>query len=247
MGKKRIILLGRGNLGAFCFCALNNLLFDVCGIVSNTKGTGHNEPLLYYTAMRCNIPFISNEERNEDKIWQLIWDKKVDYLLSIQHIWVLSEELLDMVKGAYNLHNAKLPEYKGYYSISHAILNGDKTYISTIHHMAPKVDSGDIICEIETPIDDNDTALSLYEKTMKNCEILVDRFLTRLANYDGPEIDTLPRKEIIGEGKFYNKASLDKYKVLTPDKITKTIVCAMYFPPQTARVKIGEDTYAISL
>jgi methionyl-tRNA formyltransferase len=240
--EKRIILLSRGGLGDFCFHVLQELSFDVCGIVSNTRGTGYNAPLLHLAAGVNKIPFIPNEERNEDKIWQLIWDKKVDYLLSVQHVWVLSEQLLDMVKGAYNLHNAKLPEYKGYYSISHAILNGDKTYTSTIHYMVPKVDSGDIISEVETPIDDADTALSLYKKTIKNCEVLALELLTRLETDE-----VLPRRKIIGEGKFYNKASLDQYKILTPDQITKPIVRAMYFPPQTAKVSIGGETYALSL
>jgi len=217
--------------------------FKVCAVVSNDSiVSGLGEPLLYQEAKKDNLMFISNDQRNEDRILSVIKEKHVDYLLSVQHIWVLSKNLLDAVKEAYNIHNAKLPEYKGYYSISHAILNGDKTYTSTAHYMIPKVDSGDIIFEKSVPIEENDTAKSLYDKTIESCKFLADKLINHVAN--GWEI---PRKKIEGEGKFYNKASLDKYKVMEPEQITKQIVCAMYFPPQTARIKLKGETYALSL
>jgi len=188
------------------------------------------------------IPFIPNNTRNEDKILKVIRDNNVDYLLSVQHIWVLSKKVLDSVRGAYNLHNAKLPNYKGYYSISHAILNEDKTYTSTIHYMAPKVDSGDIIFERTIPIKSNDTALSLYSKTMLSCSNLVELLLFYI---DGNK--KLPRRKMYGMGQFYDKKSLDGYKVVEPEQVTNKVVRALYYPPQTARVKIGGNTYGISL
>jgi len=189
-----------------------------------------------------NVHFIPNNTRNENKILKVVKDNNVDYLLSVQHIWVLSKNVLDSVQGAYNIHNAKLPNYKGYYSISHAILNGDKVYTSTLHHMAPKVDSGDIIFERKIPISPSDTALSLYNRTMVSCSNLVKLLLSYIDNHKN-----IPRRKMCVGGKFYDKASLDPFRVVKPEQVTNKIVRALYYPPQTARVKIGGNTYGLSL
>jgi len=156
--RKRIILLSRGELGLYCYHLLKRYGFEVCAVVSNNSYAHLSQPYLFSQAIIDDIPFVSNDKRNEEELIRIIKAKKVEYLLSVQHIWVLSKKVLNLVKGAYNIHNAKLPNYKGYYSISHAILNGDKTYTSTVHYMAPKVDSGDIIFEKTIEIAQTDTA-----------------------------------------------------------------------------------------
>ena len=190
------------------------------------------------------IKFISNAKRNTDLLLQAIKENSIDVLISVQHIWILPKSVLNAVDfKAFNLHNAKLPEYKGYNSISHAIINGEDEFFSTIHWMDAKVDSGDIIIEKKNKIYQNDTALSLYKKTIESSVVTFRKLLRFIIH------DDIPRKNISQGGYFYGKNDLDSLKFLQlndhPDHISR-IVRASYFPPfEPAYIKIGVSKHFI--
>ena len=189
--------------------------------------------------------FIDNMTNNEEKILEVIAEQEIDILISVQHNWILTSRLLKSVNfRAFNLHNAKLPNYKGYNSISHAIVNGDKNYYTTIHWMVAKVDSGDIAYEAIIPIEQNETALSLYRKSIvasiKNFKMLL---------YDLSNGRLPPKKIIEGDGVFYKREDLTKIKDVTKSSMQKAeqIARAVFFPPHEPAFieNIGDKIYLI--
>ena len=115
---------------------------------------------------------------------QAIEKLEVKVLISVQHRWILSEKILSKLNGnAFNLHNAKLPEFKGYNSISHAIYSNASKYFVTIHKIDTEVDSGSIVAESEFEISSEETALSLYKKTIPVAKLLFEKFLSLLSNH----------------------------------------------------------------
>lgn len=176
-------------------------------------------------------PFlISNKSRNEQIILEAIKMFNIDILISVQHPWILSSSILNAVNNfAFNLHNAKLPEYKGYNSISHSILNGDSEYTTTIHWISPVVDMGDIAFEKIVAINPDDTAYSLYYKTVNASVENFEIFLTELTSNS-----SLPKKQITSVGRFYKRYEIQNLKLINSIQDTEEVdkkTRAFYFPP----------------
>ncbi len=80
---------------------------------------------------------------------------------------ILSQEVLDIPKfGCINIHASLLPKYRGAAPIQMCILNGDKTTGVTIMQMNAGMDTGDILITREIPIEEEDTAGTLFDKLM---------------------------------------------------------------------------------
>lgn len=190
-----------------------------------------------------NVEFIDNSARNEELILSAISDYNIDTIISIQHPWILSNEIIEAVKHrAFNLHNAKLPEYKGHNSISHAILDQVPSYTTTIHWLSKEVDMGDIIFEETFDISPEDTAYSLYNKTLPRAKINFEKLLNHLDK--GLE---LPKIKIEGRGIFYSKNKINEIKEIKEPNNWHEIQLkyrAFYFPPhEPAYVKLGDDRF----
>lgn len=175
--------------------------------------------------------FISSDARNSDELRSAIAAESIDLLLSVQYNWIISKDILDMVgRRAFNLHNARLPDYKGYNSISHAILNDDQYHESTIHWMDDEVDSGDIAYIGRTEIRVDDTALSLYLRSINAALSALRALLDDLR--DGAAVPRQPMRK--GAGTFYPRDSVKKLAnvsgVTDADLLAK-IARAAFFPP----------------
>jgi len=180
---------------------------------------------------QSDICFISSDRRQSEKICETVKSQSIDVLLSIQYNWVIPGNILDMVgRRAFNLHNARLPNYKGYHSITHAIANRDTSYETTIHWMADAVDSGDIAYVVQTPIEADDTAQSLYLRTIDAAMVAVHHLLLDLVT--GAEVPRLKQPQ--GCGTFFARNSVelladvsDKVNIEQLSHITR----ATFFPP----------------
>ena len=225
-----VIFLGQGKLSYDC---LNTLLcnqfsedYHLKCIVTSNK---FYKNFLENDSSVEQITFISNSSRNEDLILDAIEKLEVEVLISVQHRWILSEKILSKLNGnAFNLHNAKLPEFKGYNSISHAIYSDASKYFVTIHKIDPEVDSGSIVAESGFEISSDETALSLYKKTIPVAKLLFEKFLLLLSDH------SLVLKPSSGQGAFYSKNSLDDLRLLKLSDCEETLcrkVRAVYFPP----------------
>ena len=198
----------------------------------------------YHQASRAL--FLSSDHRQSDQIRIAIKEQCIDMLLSIQYNWIIPADILSLVQGqAFNLHNARLPAYQGYHAIAHAIANGDTHYESTVHWMVPQVDCGDKAYVAMTPIRDDDTAVSLYQRTVAASVAAVRKLLGDMAAGVAP-----PREpQEVAVGKFYSRASIatlaDVTGIADIDTIAR-IARAAYFPPyNTAFLMHAGRKYAI--
>jgi len=229
----KILFLGQKIIAEDCFRILlknNGKRYHITGVCSNIEKLWWGTNDIYKKSIQYNIPFIPNNKRNEEKILSLIKSNNIDIIISVQHPWILSNDILKSVNyRAFNLHNAKLPSYKGFYTINHAILNGEKTYTSTIHWMIEEVDCGNIAFEETIPISKNETAISLYEKSCKAGL----RVFKRLINYISTQ-RKIPSIKIKGKGHFYKKGDLNRIREIknpqNSDELNRK-ARALFFPP----------------
>ena len=103
--------------------------------------------------------------RNE---YQRIVDLKPDIIITCAYGQIIPEVILNTPQyGCINVHASLLPKLRGGAPIHHAIIDGyDKTGI-TIMYMDKNMDTGDIICQKDIPIEENDNVETLHDKLSK--------------------------------------------------------------------------------
>jgi methionyl-tRNA formyltransferase len=93
--------------------------------------------------------------------------------------------------GTFNLHASLLPNYRGAAPINWAIINGEtKTGVSTFF-IDDKIDTGDMIDQVEVTIEPDENAGSLHDKLMHTGSKLV---LTTANSIKTNTAETVPQK-----------------------------------------------------
>ena len=97
--------------------------------------------------------------------WQLVTDLHPNLIVTCAYGQIIPRELLVYPEfGCINVHASLLPKLRGGAPIHRAIINGCTETGITIMHMAPSLDSGDIITQRSIPITESDTASTLHDK-----------------------------------------------------------------------------------
>src|SRR6266704_1704179 len=133
-----------------------------------------------------------------------IRSRQVDILLNVHSLYIICKDILSApVYGAFNLHPGPLPSYAGLNVISWALYRGEKTHGVTVHKMEPEIDTGPIVYQSFFPISQEDNALSLSFKSVKEGLQLMLKLLD-VASADPEKIPLVPqdlsRREYFGRG-----------------------------------------------
>lgn len=246
MQKIKIAFFGSKNLGDACIDFLLNGNHNVEVVLIGSNSSSENwwkGNRGFVLAQEKGIPFIDNAKKNEAKILEQVQGKEIDFLISVQHPWIFSNQIIESFKSCINLHNAKLPDYKGYNACNHAILNNEKFYTTTCHHLVADVDAGNIIFESTVNVEATETTSSLYKKSNAEGFELFKKFIDYITSGK-----PLPSKRQTGEGRFYSRNSLESFRDLTDCNDLEHIdrvVRALYFPPFTGAfvMKDGEKIF----
>lgn len=156
-------------------------------VVTNSRpdGTWWGDALLWQRCGRMGIQRFDNAARNEGRLSDFLDQERVDILLSVQHPWILSPELLDVLpRPAVNLHLAPLPEYKGSNCAKHAIADGATEFGWTIHEMVAEVDTGPIVMAERFPVDPSWGVDELYQETERRGALGLDAWVWLMAGED---------------------------------------------------------------
>jgi methionyl-tRNA formyltransferase len=219
-----LLLFCSGKIASKCLKYLNDEKINVKGIVSDKSFFQEHGKIF------PGLHHFDNTIKQEKNLVKFVKSEDINLIISIQHPWILSKNLISLVNGfAFNLHNAIIPDYKGHNTISHAILNGEKVYGTTIHWLAEKVDMGDIAFVVRTKIKECDTAFSLHTRMVELSVCNFKKFINQLI--EGLEVPRIPIKET---GKFYSKFGLNLLKkiddpsdLIELDRKSR----AFYYPP----------------
>lgn len=116
----------------------------------------------------------------------------VDLLLNIHSLFIVHPNVLVAPTiGCFNLHPGPLPEYAGLNAPSWAIYNGESSHAVTLHWMQPGIDTGPIAYRIDFPIREDESALAVTAKCVREGFALVGRLLADAA--EDPE--AIPKLE----------------------------------------------------
>jgi len=183
---------------------------------------------------------VGDKKCNEEELIDLIHTVRPDYLLSIQYPWILPDNILRRVSGrVLNLHNAQLPDYRGHNTISHEILNGETMHVCTLHWIAEEVDRGRIVKTREIAIQSDDTAYSLWVRSVESALCLLEAWFADLSHGLG-----FPSGyPVTSGGRYYRKEIAQKKQIphaATPEIIDRW-ARAFWFPPhEPAYIRHGQ-------
>ena len=153
-----ICIAGKNNVacGALSFLVSGNYTSkDNILVLANPERDVEWMGSLRKTACELNITVIETIEKLY-KIKNLVF-------FSLEYSRIIRPDKFDSGE-LFNIHFSKLPAYKGMYTSAWPILNGEKTTGVTLHKIDHRIDGGDIIDQVEFPIELMDTCRDLYFK-----------------------------------------------------------------------------------
>lgn len=150
-------------------------------------------PPVKVEAEKYGIPIIQPEKIRVAGEAEKIMELDPDLIITAAYGQILPKEILEYPKlGCINVHASLLPELRGGAPIHYAILQGKKKTGVTIMHMVEKLDAGDMISQVEVPIDENDDVGSLHDKLSIAGSDLLSNTLPRIIS---GEADRIPQKD----------------------------------------------------
>lgn len=106
--------------------------------------------------------------------------------------------------GTFNLHGSLLPKYRGAAPINRAIMNGEKETGITTFFLKHEIDTGDMIEQRSTPIEDCDNAGTVHDRLMEMGAEMVESTVKSIL--DGTlETRPQPEGEFIGAPKIFKE------------------------------------------
>ncbi|SFK33687.1 MULTISPECIES: methionyl-tRNA formyltransferase [Proteiniphilum] len=173
MDKKslRILFMGTPEFAVESLKALVENGYNVVGVVTmpdKPAGRGYKlqpSPVKQY-ALQRGLPVLQPEKlKNEGFLHEL---KRLNVDLQIVVAFrMLPEVVWNMPpKGTFNLHSSLLPQYRGPAPINWAIINGEKETGVTTFFLSHEIDTGKIIFQEKTMIDETDNAGTLHDRLM---------------------------------------------------------------------------------
>ena len=123
-------------------------------------------PGLIEEAREIGIPIfnVSYFKKQQAEIISFIKTLNADHYISVSCPFIISKEILDLVKYPLNIHPGDIPKYRGYHPLSAAFLNDELFQAITIHLMTEEVDAGDIILQDFVKVQNEDTIITIRQK-----------------------------------------------------------------------------------
>lgn len=155
----------------YCLCVSGNLghiilqkLYDERLPIVSVLTDSHSNGIIEYCERKCIRCFKGNPRGLKAINWLDEQKINFDYLLSVNYLFILEEDILERAKVAVNFHGSLLPKYRGRTPHVWAIINGEKECGITAHLMNAQCDDGDIIKQIRIAIEEEDTGARILEK-----------------------------------------------------------------------------------
>ena len=128
------------------------------------RGQKLTPPAVKMFALEKGIPFIQPENFDDDVIRQ-IKNFNADAGIAVAYGKLIPQEVFNLPKyKTFNIHFSLLPKYRGAAPVQRALLNGETQTGVTSFFIEKTLDTGYILLQQTLPIEDKDTAKTLFEK-----------------------------------------------------------------------------------
>jgi len=116
-------------------------------------------------ALRHHLTLLQPERVKEELFQEALIGLHPDLVVVVAFGQILPKSILNIPKyGAINVHASLLPKYRGAAPIAWAILNGEKVTGITTMVMDEGMDTGDILLQVETTIENEEMCGTLHDR-----------------------------------------------------------------------------------
>ncbi len=176
----RAVVLAYHNIGCVGIESLLRHGIEIAGVFTHRDDPGEH---IWFRSVaelsaQHDLPAFAPLDINHP-IWvNRIRELKPDVIFSFYYRVMVRQPILEIPPGGcMNLHGSLLPSHRGRAPINWVLVHGEKETGVTLHHMTPRPDDGDIVGQQSFPIDEEDTALSLFVKAEAATVQLLDNLL----------------------------------------------------------------------
>ena len=157
------------------------------------RGMKLQPPPVKVCALAHDIPVHQPVKMKDGTALALIQDLAPDLIVVAAYGRILPQDILDHPKyGCINVHSSLLPKYRGAAPIHWAILNGEKESGVTIMQMALALDAGDILSQVSTPIDPDETVETLHDRL---ADLGAELLVKTVADIEAGTVTPVPQDE----------------------------------------------------
>ena len=175
MNNLKICLLASGGLGLKILKHIDESDYDLISVFTDYKSN-----LIMDYCKEQSIPLFKGNPRN-GKAKLFLQEFECELVLSVNYLFIIENDLITKAsKYAINIHGSKLPKYRGRTPHVWAIINGESEAGITAHIIDENLDHGDIIEQINVPIDYHDTGADMLAKFHKLYPVLVDNLCEKI-------------------------------------------------------------------
>ena len=167
----RLVCMGTPEFAVPSLNALLEAGHQVCGVFCQPdKPVGRHQnklqpPPVKVVAQEHDIPVFQPTKLRDGTALTQLQEWNPELIVVAAYGRILPDEILHLPpKGCINVHSSLLPRYRGAAPIHWAIVNGDEETGVTIMDMATELDAGDIISQVKTPIDSEETVEMLHDR-----------------------------------------------------------------------------------
>ena len=210
MQELRIIFMGTPEFAVPSLQVLVENGFNVVAVITavdKPKGRGQKlatSPVKDY-ALSQNLPVLQPKNLKNPEFVEELRSYRAN-LQVVVAFRMLPEVVWNMPEiGTFNLHASLLPQYRGAAPINWAIINGEKETGITTFFLKHEIDTGQVIYQETEPIEEDDTAGSLYGRLMEKGGKLVLRTVQAIANEDYPSLEQDESVEIKHAPKIFKE------------------------------------------
>ena len=137
---------------------------------------------LELTSKKHDIPFVRSRNINGIDFIELVRGKNPELIVSAHFERLIKKDLLSIPsKGCINLHPSLLPNYRGMAPQHWPIVNRESDTAVTVHYIDEGIDTGDIILQIKTNLNDSmyvsdllTSFLNIYKYIVKDAVALIE-------------------------------------------------------------------------
>lgn len=150
MAVRTVVVLGKGSLAiraARWFHERED--YELVRIVPVVPEPAWTDSLIAW-ADRAEVPVVESGDHRDCPA--LTDGRLADLGFSVFYDRILPAATIDRFGRLLNLHNAPLPRYRGVSPINWALKNGERAHGVTIHEIAPGIDDGPIVAQVEYSI-----------------------------------------------------------------------------------------------
>lgn len=190
----RILFMGTPDFAVPCLEALIADGYTVVAAVTQPdRPVGRKQvmtpPPVKEAALRHGIPVLQPEKIKAPEALEEVLSLRPDLIVTAAYGQILPKQLLEAPGfGCINVHASLLPKYRGGAPIHKAIIAGEKESGVTIMYMVEALDAGDMLSKVTVPIEERDTAGTLFDKlSAEGAKLLVKTLPGLLAGEIVPE------------------------------------------------------------